>query len=157
MSTTHALTPDRLTRRVFNPIVMWLNRRGWSPHGAQTLVVKGRSSGQPRYAPVNPLSHEGRTYLVAPRGHVQWTHNLRAVGGGELRLGRKTRTFTAVEVADQEKPEVLHAYLRRWKEVEGYFKPVGLGRDSSLSELRDGAEHFPVFALTFHESAPERS
>lgn len=157
MSTTHALTPGGLTRRVFNPFVMWLNRRGWSPYGAHTLAVRGRSSGQLRYAPVNPLSWEGGTYLVAPRGHVQWTHNLRAAGDAELRLGRKARTFTAVEVADEDKPELLRAYLRQWKEVERYFKPVGLGRDSSLSELRAAAEHFPVFALTFQESVPGRS
>ncbi|MBU7600191.1 nitroreductase family deazaflavin-dependent oxidoreductase [Streptomyces sp. P38-E01] len=153
MPSTHALTPGRLTRRVLNPFVMWLNRRGLSLHGAHTLAVRGRASGALRHAPVNPLELDGRTYLVAPRGHVQWTHNLRAAGTAELRLGKRVRPFSAVELADREKPRVLRAYARRWSEVGRYFSELGVGRDATLPQWRETAEHFPVFALTFHSPA----
>ena len=61
--------------------------------------------------PVNVLSHAGQRYLVAPRGQTQWVRNLRAAGGGELRVGRKVERFTATELPDERKPEVLRAYL----------------------------------------------
>ncbi|WP_374207773.1 nitroreductase family deazaflavin-dependent oxidoreductase [Streptomyces sp. XM4193] len=155
MPSTHALTPGRLTRRVLNPLVMWLNRRGLSLHGAHTLAVRGRTSGALRHAPVNPMELDGRTYLVAPRGHVQWTHNLRAAGGGELRLGKRVRHFTAVEVGDRDKPRVLRAYARRWSEVGRYFSELGVGRDATLQQWHRSAEHFPVFALTFRSPTEE--
>jgi len=41
---------------------------------------------------------DGRRYLLAPRGHTQWVRNLRVVGAGELRLGRRAQAFTATEV-----------------------------------------------------------
>lgn len=136
-------------RRLTNRVMMWLVRRGLPVRGAQVLTVRGRRSGAPRQAPVYPLRHEGHTYLVAPRGHVQWTHNMRAAGGGELRVGRRVRAFTASEVADAEKPPLLRAYLRRWSaEVTGYFAEDGLDRDSTDAQWRAVADHYPVFRLT---------
>ncbi|MFC7467045.1 nitroreductase/quinone reductase family protein [Actinomadura keratinilytica] len=60
----------------------------------------GRRSGTPQRIPVNPHTHEGAEYLVSARGHSQWVRNMRAAGGGELRLGRRTRTFHAEELPD---------------------------------------------------------
>ena len=90
---------------------------------------------------------DGRQYLVAPRGHVQWTHNMRAAGGGELHLGKKVDVFTATEVPDDEKPELLRAYLKRWKAEVGVFFG-GVGPDSSDEELRRIAPDHPVFRVT---------
>ena len=39
------IPPDRFTRRVFNPTVAWLTRRGLSVWGSRVLAVKGRVSG----------------------------------------------------------------------------------------------------------------
>lgn len=138
------------TRRLVNPLVLWLSRRGLSLYGAQELLVRGRQSGEWRRTPVNPMRVGGANYLVAPRGHVQWTHNLRAAGEGRLRLGRRSRRFTAVEVPDEEKPELLRCYLRRWKaEVSGYFHQAGVGANSTDEEWRQAASGFPVFRLTY--------
>src|SRR5882672_1042269 len=90
----------RLTLRTFNSTVVWLTRRGISVWGSRVLYVRGRTSGQWRSNPVNVLTYEGRRYLVAPRGQTQWVRNLRAAGGGELRVGRRVETFTATELAD---------------------------------------------------------
>ena len=99
-----------------------------------------------RSTPVNVLTHDGHRYLVAPRGHTQWVRNLRAAGGGELRVGRKTEQFTAAELADEQKPEILRAYLKRWKFEVGVFFD-GVGADAPGSKLLDIAPGYPVFQL----------
>ncbi|MFI8189369.1 nitroreductase family deazaflavin-dependent oxidoreductase [Streptomyces sp. NPDC085946] len=144
--------PGRLTVNVLNRSVAWLTRRGVSVRGSRVLAVRGRTSGRWRTTPVNLLTVDGRQYLVAPRGHVQWTHNMRAAGGGELRLGRRVDVFTATEVTDDGKPPLLRAYLARWKaEAGSFFRGVGPG--SSDDELRRIAPDHPVFLLTVTETA----
>ena len=93
------------------------------------------------------MRFEGADYLVAPRGHTQWVKNLRASGEGRLRVGRRTQAFTAVEVADEEKPTLLRAYLKKWKFEVGVFF-AGVGPDSSDDEVRRIASDHPVFRLT---------
>lgn len=136
----------RLSGRVFNGSVAWLTKRGLSVWGSRVLYVRGRQSGQWRSNPVNVLTHDGRRYLVAPRGHTQWVRNLRAAGGGELRVGRRVEEFTATELADSEKPDVLRAYLRRWKfEVGVFFDGVNAGApDATLLKIAPG---YPVFRI----------
>ncbi|MEU4167317.1 nitroreductase/quinone reductase family protein [Streptomyces sp. NPDC026665] len=144
---THVQKPGWFTVNVLNRAVAWITKRGLSLRGSRVLAVRGRKSGEWRTTPVNPLTLGGERYLVAPRGHVQWTHNMRAVGGGELRLGKKVETFTAVEVADDDKVPVLRAYLKRWKAEVGVFFG-GVGPDSSDEELRRIAPDHPVFRIT---------
>jgi hypothetical protein len=97
--------------------------------------------------PVNPHTYEGAQYLVSVRGHAQWVRNMRAAGGGELRVGRKVRTFTAQELPDAEKVAVLRTYLERWGwEVKDYFK--GVTATSSDEELLAAAPDHPVFRIT---------
>ncbi|WP_225447477.1 nitroreductase family deazaflavin-dependent oxidoreductase [Streptacidiphilus sp. PB12-B1b] len=123
-----------------------LGRLGISVLGSRTLAVRGRKSGEWRTTPVNLLTIDGRRYLVAPRGHTQWVRNMRAVGGGELRLGRRVEPFRGVELSDDEKPAVLRAYLRRWAwEVGMFFEDVDA--DSPESRLREIAPGFPVFRV----------
>jgi deazaflavin-dependent oxidoreductase (nitroreductase family) len=134
---------DRVSRR----IVAWVTNRGISLMGARILYVRGRKSGEWRTTPVNLLDHEGERYLVAPRGHTQWVRNMRVAGGGELHLGRRVEVFTATEVADEDKPEILRAYLRRWKFEVGMFFD-GVGPDASDEKLLEIAPGYPVFRLS---------
>lgn len=135
------------TRNVFNRFVAWLTRRGLSVAGSRVLEVRGRKSGEWRRTPVNLLTFEDTRYLVAPRGEVQWVKNLRASGQGRLRVGRRTEDFTATEVADEEKPPLLRAYLKKWKwEVGAFFG--GVGPDSTDDELRRIAPDHPAFRIT---------
>src|SRR5213075_2084181 len=96
--------PGWFTKRVFNPTIALLTRLGISVWGSRELRVRGRKSGEWRTTPVNLLTYEGHRYLVAPRGETQWVRNLRAVGTGELRVGRRTESFRATEVTDDDKP-----------------------------------------------------
>jgi deazaflavin-dependent oxidoreductase (nitroreductase family) len=137
----------RLSGRTFNTSVAWLTRRGLSVWGSRVLCVRGRTSGQWRSNPVNVLTHDGRRYLVAPRGHTQWVRNLRAAGGGELRVGRRVEEFTATELADADKPDVLRAYLRRWKFEVGVFFD-GVSADAPDATLLGIAPGYPVFRIS---------
>jgi deazaflavin-dependent oxidoreductase (nitroreductase family) len=142
----HYQPPGWFTRHVFNRAVKLLTRFGISMLGSRELAVRGRKTGEWRTTPVNLLVHDGDRYLVAPRGHTQWVANLRAAGSGELRLGRRVEPFEATEVNDDDKPEILRAYLRRWKVEVGVFFG-GVGPDSPQEELRRIAPDHPVFSL----------
>ncbi len=114
--------------------------------GSRVLRVRGRKSGVWRATPVNLLDFAGETYLVAPRGDTQWVRNLRVAGEGELQLGRRVQRFRATEFADEEKLDVLRAYLKRWKfEVGVFFE--GVSADSPDDELRRISSSHPVFRL----------
>lgn len=143
----HYRRPGWFTENVFNRIVAGLTRAGISVAGSRVLEVAGRTSGRPRRTPVNLLTLDGRRYLVAPRGHTQWVRNLRAAGRGRLLVGRRTEPFVAAELSDDEKVEVLRAYLRRWKwEVGAFFG--GVGPDAPDADLRRIAPDHPVFRIT---------
>jgi len=138
--------PGRLQLKVFDPLVGWLSRRGLSIAGSRVLEVQGRKSGEWRRTPVNPLSFEGGRYLVAPRGNTQWVRNLRASGSGRL-VGRRTEEFAASELGDEQKPDLLRAYLKKWKwEVGAFFD--GVGGDSPEEELQRIAPEHPVFRIS---------
>jgi deazaflavin-dependent oxidoreductase (nitroreductase family) len=142
----HVQKPGWFTVNVLNRSVAWLTRRGLSVWGSRVLAVRGRKSGEWRRTPVNLLTIDGDRYLVAPRGHVQWTYNMRVAGGGELSVGKRVETFTATEVADDEKPAILRAYLKRWKAEVGVFFD-GVGPDSTDEELRAIAHKHPIFRV----------
>ncbi|WP_077800690.1 nitroreductase family deazaflavin-dependent oxidoreductase [Streptomyces sp. JHA26] len=130
----------------FNRVVGRLARYGISIAGTAELSVLGRKSGRPQRIPVNPHTHAGERYLVSARGHSQWVRNMRAAGGGELRVGRRVRPFTAVELPDEEKLPVLRTYLEKWGwEVDRYFQGVTAG--SSDEEITACAADHPVFRI----------
>ena len=145
-ATTRYIGPtglDPLLGRIMNT----LSALGVSVQGSRLLAVRGRTSGQWRTTMVNVMREpDGARYLVAPRGHTQWVRNLRVAGGGELRLGRKVETFTAVEVVDADKVPLLRSYLKKWGwEVGRFFD--GVTADSTDAELAAVAPGFPVFRI----------
>lgn len=143
----HYRRPGWFTRHVFNGVVAMATRLGLSVWGSRVLRVPGRKSGQWRSNPVNLLRIDSAEYLVAPRGETEWVRNLRVAGSGELVLGRKTRSFAATEItADDEKVDILRAYLRRWRAETGVFFD-GVSADSTVEELRRIAPRHPVFRI----------
>ena len=139
--------PSWFTRNVFNRFVALLTRAGISVWGSRELRVRGRTSGEWRSTPVNLLTCVGDRYLVAPRGETQWVRNLRVAGTGELRVGRRTETFQAAELADDEKVDVLRAYRKRWKAEVGVFFD-GVSATSPEDDVRRIAPNHPVFRLS---------
>jgi deazaflavin-dependent oxidoreductase (nitroreductase family) len=146
MTTTRYVKPGTSTG-IFNKAVAGLTKLGVSVWGSRVLYVRGRSSGEWRSTPVNLLTFEGERYLVAPRGTTQWVRNIRAAeGAGELHLGRRVEPFTAVELADDDKPPVLRAYLKRWKMEVGVFFN-GVDANAPQEKLREIAPGYPVFRI----------
>jgi deazaflavin-dependent oxidoreductase (nitroreductase family) len=131
----------------FNDTVAHLTRLGVSVYGSRVLAVRGRKSGEWRTTPVNPLRlGDGTRYLVAPRGNTQWVRNLRVVGTGELRVGRKAEPFAATEIGDDAKPEILRAYLKHWKWEVGVFFD-GVDAKAPEAKLREIAPGYPIFRI----------
>jgi deazaflavin-dependent oxidoreductase (nitroreductase family) len=139
--------PGWFTRHVFNRAIAGLTRAGRPVAGSLVLAVRGRRSGEGRTTPVNLLELGGARYLVAPPGTTQWVRNLRVVGGGELRHGRRVEPFTAREVTGPaDVVPVLRAYLDRWKWGVGVFFD-GAGPDSTDERLAAIAPDHPVFLI----------
>jgi len=152
METQHYQKPGWFTRNIFNRLVALSTRAGLSVWGSRVLQVRGRKSGELRETPVNLLTHDDQRYLVAPRGITQWVRNLRVAGEGNLRVGRRREAFRATELADADKPEVLRAYLRRWKMEVGVFFD-GVDADSDEADLLRIAPDHPVFRIEPAEAA----
>jgi deazaflavin-dependent oxidoreductase (nitroreductase family) len=143
----HYKKPGWFTTHVFNAVVAGATRLGLSVWGSRVLEVKGRKSGAPRQTPVNLLTFEHATYLVAPRGETQWVRNVRAADGRlDLLLGRSRKGYVATELRDDEKVPVLRAYLARWKAEVGVFFD-GVGPTSTDAEIAAIAPRYPVFAI----------
>ena len=143
---TRYVVPGRSTK-IFIRTVAVLTKMGVSVWGSRVLFVRGRSSGEWRSTPEHLLTYDGQRSLVPPRGTTQWVRNLRAAdGNGELHLGRRAEPFHATELDDDAKPEVLRAYLKRWKMEIGVFFD-GVGPDASDETLRGIAPGYPVFQI----------
>ena len=143
----HYQRPGWFTKHLFNPIVGGLTRIGLPVAGSRVLEVRGRTSGEPRRTPVNPLELDGERYLVAPRGHTQWVKNVRVDPNARLFRGSHGESIALVEVTDdQAKIPVLRAYLEKWAwEVGALFG--GVGADSSDEELARIAPDHPIFRV----------
>lgn len=145
----HYKKPDPFTKHVFNPMVALLTGLGISVMGSRVLEVRGRKSGEWRSTPVNLLKLGDVEYLVAPRGHTQWVRNMRAAGGGRLKLGRRVQDIQVSELADDAKPPILRAYLKKWAWETGMFFDGVTAKSSDQELLRIAPDH-PIFKLESH-------
>ena len=134
-----------LLERVFNRFFGLLVGLGLGMRHNYVLQVEGRTSGKTYATPVNVLVHKGRRYLVAPRGETQWVRNARARGQVRLKKGWKTESLRVRAIPDQEKPEILKAYLDSFRRtVQRYFTvPAG----SAAEAFSPVANLYPVFEL----------
>lgn len=142
-----ATTQLDLGTRVTNVLVMGLSRLGISAFGAKELVVIGRTSGQPRTTPVNPLRLDGHLYLVAPRGQTQWVRNVRHTPRITLRSGRSEEAYIAREVQGASAVPVMRQYMKRWAWEVGRFFPEGVTAKSTDEEIAAIIPDHPVFEL----------
>jgi deazaflavin-dependent oxidoreductase (nitroreductase family) len=131
---------------VFNPLMMLSMKLGKGWRGSHILEVPGRKSGKTQSVPVNPLDFDGKRYLVAPRGNTQWVRNVRAAGGGVLRLGGRRERFTIAEIASEAKPPILRAYLKNWEsETSKFFG--GVTHESPDDALAAISGDHPIFEI----------
>jgi deazaflavin-dependent oxidoreductase (nitroreductase family) len=133
------------TERVFNRVFGFLVGLGLGFSYNYLLQVRGRKSGKIYSTPIDLLELGGKRFLVAPRGHTQWVRNAEAAGEVTLKKGSKRQKFGLRALSDQEKPEILKAYLDQFRrEVQTYF-PVAAG--SPVEAFRELVQSYPAFEL----------
>lgn len=131
--------------RVFNRMFGFLVGVGLGFSYNYLLQVRGRKSGKTYSTPIDLLELGGKRFLVAPRGRTQWVRNAQAAGEVALKKGSMRERFRLRPLADEEKPEILKAYLDRFKrEVQRYF-PVPSG--SSVEAFSPLVGDYPAFEL----------
>src|SRR5262245_1046701 len=132
---------DRFINRVFGFLV----KIGFGLRHNFLLEVRGRKSGRVYSTPVNLLERDGKRYLVAPRGYTQWVRNVIASGEANLVKGSNRERVRLEIIADNDRPEILKAYLDRYKlTVQRYF-PIPAG--SPLESFQPLAARYPVFEV----------
>src|ERR1700751_205899 len=113
--------------RVFNRVFGFVVGLGGGVSYNYLLQVRGRKSGKLYSTPIDLLERDGKRFLVAPRGRTQWVRNAEAAGEITLKKGKLQQRFRLRGLSDEEKPEILKAYLDQFKrEVQRYF-PVAAG------------------------------
>jgi deazaflavin-dependent oxidoreductase (nitroreductase family) len=131
--------------RLFNRIFGWLVGLGLGFSYNYLLQVRGRKSGRIYSTPIDLLEIAGKRFLVAPRGRTQWVRNAESAGEVTLKKGSSRQQFHLRPIPDQEKPEILKAYLDRFhREVQRYF-PVAAGSPSEA--FRELVASYPAFEL----------
>jgi deazaflavin-dependent oxidoreductase (nitroreductase family) len=133
--------PERLFNRVFGVLVGF----GLAPPDYYRLEVRGRKTGRRHAMPVNVVQVAGHPFLVAPRGATQWVRNAEVAGHVVLKRGRSRRQFRIRAVPDADKPEILRAYLDRFRTTVQRYFPVRAG--SAAAEFAPIVKRYPVFEL----------
>jgi deazaflavin-dependent oxidoreductase (nitroreductase family) len=130
---------------LFNRCFGFLVGMGLGPKYNYLLQVRGRKSGKLYSTPIDLLEIDSKRYLVAPRGYTQWVRNAEAAGVIALKRGSWRQSFRLRAVPDAEKPELLKAYLDRFKTAVQRYFPVAAGSDAQAFAAI--AANYPVFEL----------
>jgi deazaflavin-dependent oxidoreductase (nitroreductase family) len=139
--------------RASNPLSSRLLRLGMPAGPNVLLTVRGRTSGQPRTAPVAIVELDGRRWIIGAYGDVQWVRNLRAAGEGEIRVRGRTKSVVARELDQSEATDfyarILPLYVRRLPRFGRLFARVlfGVAAPEIRSDPERAAVTRPVFEL----------
>lgn len=137
--------PPGFVARAVNRLFAQLASFGFGPSYSFLLLTKGRKTEMTHSTPVNLLRCDGKFYLVGTRGHTQWSRNALVAGTVTLKRGRTLMVFRLRVVPDEEKPEILKAYLTRFNWMVRRFFPVSA--ESPRSSFAAIAPRYPVFEL----------
>jgi deazaflavin-dependent oxidoreductase (nitroreductase family) len=131
--------------RIGDALITMLLRAGVNMGTTSLLTVRGRKSGQPHTVPVVLVEQDGRRWLVAPYGAVQWVHNIRVAGTATITRGHRSEVISATELPAQQAAPVLKQYLSQVSVVRPYFDVT---TDSPLEAFEREAPRHPVFEIT---------
>ncbi len=118
--------------------------RGLGPKQRYLLSVRGRKTGREYSAPVSLIERDGKRYLVAPYGEMNWVRNARAAGRVTLARGGRAETLSILQVCAEESAPVLKEYLALEPITRPYFDARP---DSPLEAFEAEAARHPVFLL----------
>ena len=143
-----AFRPPTAGERFFNRIFGLLVGLGLGlPHN-YLVQVRGRKSGKIYSTPIDLLELNGKRFLVAPRGRTQWVRNAETAGEVTLKKGSTRLHYRIQPIPDAGKPELLKAYLDRFKTTVQRYFPVPAG--SPPQAFVEVAPNYPVFELLPH-------
>ena len=133
---------------LFNPLGRRLAAAGLMGPNA-LLTVRGRKSGVPRTTPVAFVEKDGRRWVIATFGDVNWARNLRAAGEATITIKRRKESVHAIELSPKDAArffrEDLRAYVTRLP-VGGLLLRL-LGATDILTDPEGAARRRPVFEL----------
>lgn len=108
------------------------------------LTVRGRKSGQPRTVPIAIVEQDGKRYIMAPYGRVDWVRNLGAAGQATLTRGRRSEVVRASELPKVEAGAVLKRFIESGNPIGRFFN---LSRTSSREDFEQKTVTNPVFLV----------
>ena len=145
--------------RINNSIISSLLHLGISMGSFALLTVRGRKSGKPIETPIAIFVQEGKSYLIASYGIVNWVRNLRAAGGeATITRSRRTEKIHAVELSPEAGTPILRESVRSGppgipdviiRVFRSFFvlPYLNVNVDSSLEEFEREVLTHPVFLL----------
>jgi deazaflavin-dependent oxidoreductase (nitroreductase family) len=140
--------------RLSNPLARAVLRRGL-PMGPNVLMtVRGRTSGEPRTAPVAVAEIDGHRYVIGAYGEVHWVRNLRAAGEADIRThGGGSEHVTARELDPSEARAffagTLTGFVKRLPWYGRAFARLlfGIAAPEILNDAEKAAAGHPVFEI----------
>ena len=153
MTTRPAVSRAPARTKLLNPITTTLMRLGLRPDPRMALLtIRGRKTGRDRTVPIGVFDRNGRKYVVAAFGEVNWVHNLRAAGAATLTQGKRKARYAAEQVYGEEAALVLRdclaAFLPSPMAGPMLRQRIDVTADSSLDALALETRRTPVFRLT---------
>lgn len=142
--------PPNLIARAVNRLYGRLTAIGVTPSYSYLLQSKGRKTGKIRSTPVNVLRHDMKLYLVGTRGQTQWSRNVLIDAKITLTRGKRRERFRLRVVPDENKGEILKAYLTRFNWMAWRFFPIS--PTAPVSAFAAIAERYPVFELVLEST-----
>lgn len=141
-----AKTTYRMTwfRRLVNWVVLFLLRVGVRLDTTSLLTVRGRKSGRWQTLPVTLVEQDGKRWVVAPYGAVNWVRNVREAPQVRLTRGRRSETVRLVELEAAEAAKILQQYLKAVPVVRPYFDVTP---ESPVEDFIAEAPRHPVFRV----------
>ncbi len=129
--------------------VNWVFRRltelGLGASYRYILTVRGRKTGVEHSTPVDVMEHDGRRWLVAGYGPVNWVQNARAAGEVTLRRGRHSTRYAVRDAETSDAVPVLRKYMAEVRVTRSYFDATSTSPDAAIAaEL----ERHPVLELS---------
>ena len=148
MSSAQSARPPRWLKQV-NRFTMVMSRLGVKLSDDKTVVltVPGRKTGAPRSTPVDPMTIDGKRYVVGGFPHADWVQNVRAAGEATLTRGRRQQRVRMVELpADQARP-ILRTSPTEVPASVGLMKQAGLVSSGRPEEFEALAGTCAVFRI----------
>src|SRR5262245_18462832 len=132
----------------FIPVLVRLLRAG-VPLGFNGLItIRGRTSGEPHTAGVAVIQRDGRRFVWAPFGEVNWVKNLRTAGEATITYRRKEERVRAVELDPARRLGFFRDTLAQLaRSFPGGITFISVMDKTDLSKPEEAAQGRVVFEL----------